>query len=149
MSDEFSIVLSSKEGYQFSIDFGLPGVAPLLADASPPVGKGDGPDSEKLLLSAVANCLSSSLLFALNKFHNDAVAIRTTASGTLVRNEKNRLRVGSIEVNIHLGVAASELKMLDRALAQFEDFCVVTQSVRTAIPVTVTVTDGSGAVLTA
>ena len=39
--------------------------------------------------------------------------------------------------------------MLDRALAQFEEFCIVTQSVRSAIPVTVRVVDRAGAVLKA
>jgi hypothetical protein len=37
--------------------------------------------------------------------------------------------------------------MLDRILAQFEDFCVVTQSVRTAIPVDVRVLDNAQTVL--
>lgn len=144
MSEEFSIVLTSRQDYQFDIDFGLQGVSPLLVDATPPLGKGAGPDSEKLLLSAVANCLSASLLFALKKFHNETVAIRTTAKGRLARNDKNRLRVASIEVEIHLGVAAADLRMLDRALAQFEDFCVVTQSVRAGIPVEVEVFDLGG-----
>lgn len=34
----------------------------------------------------------------------------------------------------HLGAPAATIRFLDRALAQFEDFCVVTQSVRAAIP---------------
>ena len=38
--------------------------------------------------------------------------------------------------------------MLERALAQFEDFCVVTQSVRAAFPVDVRVLDSAGTVLT-
>ena len=75
--------------------------------------------------------------------------MRTTADATLSRNPQGRLRVASIQVAIHLGVAASTLRQLDRALAQFEDFCVVTQSVRAAIPVEVRVLDDSGALLTA
>jgi hypothetical protein len=39
--------------------------------------------------------------------------------------------------------------MAERILDQFEDFCVVTQSVRAAIPVTVRVLDRDGAVLKA
>ena len=35
----------------------------------------------------------------------------------------------------------------DRILAQFEDFCVVTQSVRESIPVSVRVLDVTGALL--
>jgi organic hydroperoxide reductase OsmC/OhrA len=66
-----------------------------------------------------------------------------------LRNEHNRLRIKHMQVDIHLGVAGAQLKQLDRALAQFEDFCVVTQSVRAAIPVDVRVLDSTGAVLKA
>ena len=44
-----------------------------------------------------------------------------------------------------LGAPFASFRFLDRALAQFEDFCVVTQSVRVAIPVTVRIFDGNGA----
>lgn len=100
-----------------------------------------------MLVAAVANCLSASLLFSLNNFKNEPVPMRTVGKARLVRNEQGRLRVGGIEVEIVLGVPASELRFLDRALAQFEDFCVVTQSLRAAIPVTVRVIDGAGALL--
>jgi hypothetical protein len=33
---------------------------------------------------------------------------------------------------------------LDRALAQFEDFCTVSESVQAGIPVTVSIADGAG-----
>ena len=36
---------------------------------------------------------------------------------------------------------------LDRVLEQFEEFCVVTQSVRSGFPVEVTVRDSAGTVL--
>ncbi len=148
MSDtNFTIELNLQADYRFEIDFRHPGAPLLVSDATPPLGAGAGPDSEQLLISAVANCLSTSLLFALRKFKNEVGTMRTVADATLVRNEQNRLRVGSIAVEIRLGVAAATLKQLDRALAQFEDFCVVTQSVRAAIPVQVRVLDGEGAVL--
>jgi len=57
------------------------------------------------------------------------------------------LRVGNIQVEIRLEFPAGEVKQLDRALAQFEDFCVVTQSVRASIPVAVRVVDSEGALL--
>jgi hypothetical protein len=41
-------------------------------------------------------------------------------------------------------VAAASLEQVDRVLAQFEEFCTVTQSVRQGIPVTVEVFDGEG-----
>lgn len=149
MDESAALTLAWREAYRFAVDFGPPGGAALLTDVKPPLGTGAGPDSEQLLVAAVANCLSSSLQFSLRKFSNDAVPMRTQADATLARNPQGRLRVAGIQVAIHLGVTASTLRQLDRALAQFEDFCVVTQSVRTAIPVEVRVLDGSGALLTA
>lgn len=149
IEEAISIELVLQSGFRFEVDFGLPDVPTLVTDATAPLGQGAGPDSEKLLLAAVANCLSASLLFSLRKFKNDAVPMRTTAVAQLVRNEHGRLRVGSIRVEIRLGVPAGGLRQLDRALAQFEDFCVVTQSVRTAIPVGVRILDHDGVVLVA
>ena len=148
MTEESSTIeLVLQSDYRFEVDFGMPGVPRLVTDSTAPVGQGAGPDSEKLLVAAVANCLSASLLFSLRKFKNEAVPMQTTASAQLVRNEHARLRMGSIQVEIRLGVPAGALKHLDRAIAQFEDFCVVTQSVRAAIPVGVRVLDGDGVVL--
>ena len=63
------------------------------------------------------------------------------ASGTvfMVRNADNRLRVGRIAVDLKLGTSAAAIVQLDRILGQFEEFCVVTQSVRQAIAVAVEV----------
>lgn len=147
MDNESDVELTFDHDYQFKVDFRLPAAPLIVADGTPPLGQGVGPDSEKLLVAAVANCLSASLMYALNKFKSGPVPMRTVGKAKLVRNEQGRLRVGGIEVEIALGVPASAMRLLDRALAQFEDFCIVTQSVRAAIPVTVRVIDGAGTLL--
>ena len=53
----------------------------------------------------------------------------------------------TMRVTITLGVAPESLGHLARALAQFEDFCTASQSVRTGIPFTVTVKSPDGRVL--
>ena len=148
MDSTFTIELVQQADYRFEVHFDNPAVPLLTTDEAPPLGGDAGPNPARLLTAAVANCLSASLLFALRKFKNDPGALRASATTSLVRSEQNRLRVGRIQVDIHLGVAAAELKLLERALAQFEDFCVVTQSVRAAFPVDVRVLDSAGTVLT-
>ncbi|MGM9488290.1 hypothetical protein [Ideonella sp. YS5] len=64
-----------------------------------------------------------------------------------MRNEQNRLRIGRIGVDLHLAGVASGMKSLERVLEQFEDFCIVTQSVRAGITVDVRVFDLNGACL--
>ncbi len=145
----FTIELRQQRDYRFETRFDNPALPVLVTDEPPPLGGDAGPNPTRLLTTAVANCLSASLLFSLRKFKNEPGPIRTLATAHMVRNESNRMRVGRIDVDIRLGIAASDLKLLDRALEQFEDFCVVTQSVRAAVPVNVRVLDGTGAVLKA
>lgn len=143
MSETASVTITQQSDYQFLVDFGA-GMPQLLADEPEPLGRGEGPAPQRLLLAAVANCLSASLLFALRKFKQDPGGITATATCTIDRNEHNRLRVLDIQVAITLGAAGDTLQHLDRALSQFEAFCTVSQSVQTGIPIEVTVTDGSG-----
>jgi organic hydroperoxide reductase OsmC/OhrA len=149
MDGDFTIELVQQADYRFEVRFDSADVPVLTTDEAPPLGQDAGPNPSRLLLLAVANCLSASLLFALRKFKAEPGLLRTSATASLLRNEQNRLRVKHMQVDIHLGVAGAQLKQLDRALAQFEDFCVVTQSVRAAIPVAVRVLDATGAVLKA
>lgn len=143
MAETVSVTITQKQNYQFLVDFGeaIPG---LLADEPVPIGKGEGPAPTHMLLAAVANCLSASLLFSLQKFKQDAGGITTTATCIVDRNESNRLRIQQIDVAIQLGKEGAELTHLDRVLGQFEDFCTVTQSVQAGIPVKISVTDGKG-----
>jgi organic hydroperoxide reductase OsmC/OhrA len=149
MDTDFTIELLQQADYRFEVHFDSAAVPVWVTDEAPPLGQDAGPNPSRLLLLAVANCLSASLLFALRKFKAEPGPLRTRATASLLRNEQKRLRVQRMQVDIHLGVAGAQLKQLDRALAQFEDFCVVTQSVRAAISVDVRVFDSLGVVLKA
>ena len=141
-----SVSLQQQADYRFEIRFG-DGVPALIADEPAPLGKGEGPSPAQLLAASVGNCLSDSLLFALRKFKQAPEPLRCEVQAEVGRNPEGRLRVLGIHATITLGVAASALEHLDRALAQFEEFCTVTQSVRQAIPVRVTVIDANGKTL--
>ncbi|MEO7007590.1 MAG: OsmC family protein [Caldimonas sp.] len=145
--NRFTIELVQQADYRFEAHFDNLAIAPLLTDESPPLGGDAGPSPSRTLAVAVAHCLSSSLLFAMRKFGNEPDPLRTHATTTLARNAQNRWRVARIAVEIHLGRTAAEFKQLERILAQFEDFCIVTQSVRVGIPVDVQVLDSQGTVL--
>ncbi len=146
MSEEISVTITRQDKYQFLVDFG-PHLAPSVVDEPPPLGEGVGPSPSQLLAAAVANCLSSSLVFAQGKFKEDPGKLTTTVTCEVGRNERNRLRILAMRVTMTLGVAPEALGHLDRALAQFEDFCTVSQSVRAGIPFTVTVRSPDGRVL--
>ncbi|MFC5742861.1 OsmC family protein [Dyella tabacisoli] len=149
MSDEKIIELSLEQtgDYEFRVRFDGSLIPDLVVDESSPLGGDAGPDPSRLLAAAVANCLSASLLFALRKFKNAPSKLSAKARATLTRNEHGRWRVPRIAVELQLGDAAAALENLDRVLAQFEDFCIVTESVRQGVAVEVSVRDASGTVL--
>jgi uncharacterized OsmC-like protein len=130
-----TLTLLQVEDYRCSVNFGG-GILPLTTDEPPPLGSNQGPSPVQLLLSAVANCLTASLLFALRKYSQEAEPLSCHATANVGRNEENRLRVLSIEATLTLGVAGSRHRdTCSRILDQFEGFCTVTRSVAQGIPV--------------
>lgn len=138
------ITLEQIGDYEFRIRFEGSAVDDLITDEPAPLGHDHGPNPSRLLLAAVANCLSASLLFALRKFKNQPGALRTTASARTERDAEGRWRIPRAEVVLHLAEPAAQYQNLDRILAQFENFCVVTQSVRAGMAVAVRVCDAKG-----
>jgi organic hydroperoxide reductase OsmC/OhrA len=55
----------------------------------------------------------------------------------LTRNAAKRLRIGKVQVELHPGASADSVATLEHCTKIFEDFCVVTQSVREGIDVEV------------
>ena len=140
MSGNPTLRLKQQADYQFAIYYNEE-KPPIMGDEPPPLGKSEGATPSQLLIAAVANCLSDSLLFALRKFKQNPDPIETKATCEIGRNEQNRLRILSIRVEIHVGVLGESLENLDRVLAQFQEFCTVSSSVSAGIPVNVFVID--------
>jgi organic hydroperoxide reductase OsmC/OhrA len=139
-----SVRLAQQRDYRFEVQFGA-GITALQTDLPPPLGAGQGPSPEQMLAAAVGNCLAATLLFSLRKFKQQPEPIAAEVRTEVGRSAEGRLRVQSIEAVLTLGQPAAALQHLDRALAQFEDFCTVTQSVRAGIDVRVQVFDATGA----
>lgn len=142
--NQFSVKMELLENYLFKVDFGDFG--DVLTDEPPPLGNGEGPNPARLVAAAVGNCLCASLLFALRKQKDNPGAIQATVSGHLERQD-GLWRIGGMEVVMQVDNPAS-LPHLPQALEQFEAFCIVTQSIRSGIPITVNVQDSNGQSLT-
>lgn len=138
----FRIHLRHLEKYAFNVEFDWD-IPPMILDEDQPLGDRHGPNASRLLAAAAANCLSASLLFCLAKNNVEAASLVTEASGSLIRNDKGRLRVGRIDVVIRLATADHDAK-IKRCSQMFEDFCVVTASLRQGFPVGVQVLDSHG-----
>lgn len=127
-----------EEGYRFRVDFG-DGRGVLWMDEPAPLGDGSGPNAAAVLGAAVANCLSASLLFCLRKARVEVRSLGADVEVTSSRNERGRLRVSGVRVQLHPELAPGNEGRVERCLQLFEDFCVVTEAVRGGIEVDVTV----------
>lgn len=134
-----TLELTLEKDYAFRVDFGAAGAPDLLLDEPPPLGQGRGPNAARLVAAAVGNCLSASLVYCLRRAHIAVQRLRTTVEASLVRNPRGRLRLGGIRVRLAPEVAAGDRERMSRCLELFEDFCVVTESVRDGIAVDVAV----------
>ena len=143
---EISVSMELVKDYEFNVTFDE-NFTELLMDEPPPLGAGNGPNASTVLSAALGNCLSASLLFCLHKIRVKPTALKTTVRTKMVRNEKKRLRIGSSHVTITLGFDPEGRDRLGRCLNLFEDYCVVTQSMRGGIDVSVEVQDEKGEVI--
>ena len=142
--EEATVTLELEGGYKFRADFGVPGVSALVMDEPEPLGESMGPNAARVLAAAVANCLSASALYCLRKARVEVLGMRTTATVSKTRNQAGRQRIGGIRVRIEPQVEGGETGRLQRCLEIFEDYCVVTASVRGGLRVDVEVTPRSG-----
>jgi len=134
--------LSRVKDYQFKVEFDLPGMPDLVTDEAEPLGKNAGPNPSRLLSAAVGNCLSSSLLFCLSKARVDVDDLKASVETVMRRNEKGRWRIAGLKVKLHPIIKAEDVSRSKRCLEVYEDFCIVTESVRKGIEVKVDVETG-------
>lgn len=137
--ESFSLSLELERSYAFTVTFDDERFPPLLLDEPEPLGDSRGPNAARLIGAAVGNCLGASLLFCLRKAHVDVEGLRVDVTGELVRNERGRLRIGALRVALDPQVSDADRPRMARCLELFEDFCIVTESVRRGIDVDVSV----------
>jgi uncharacterized OsmC-like protein len=136
---QFSITMDQIQDYQFRVKFDKEQLPDLMTDEAPPVGHDTAPNPSRLLAAAVGNCLCASFLFSTRKVRANIQGLHATVKVWHARNEQGRLRIGRIKVEIEPKFDAADAPKIERCLGLFEDYCVVTQSVRNGIDVSVTV----------
>jgi uncharacterized OsmC-like protein len=138
--DEKTIRVSMERevGFEFKIDFGLEEVMELIMDEPEPVGKGRGPNASKVLAAVIGNCLSASLLFCLQKARVQVRGMKTKVSGTTKRNDEGRWRITDFDIAIQVEAKGSQ-NQKEKCKKIFEDYCVVSQSIKQGIPMNVNI----------
>ncbi len=139
MNEKIHAHVRREKGYKSSVTFDeLRGVE-LHMDEPEPVGMSEGPSAAMMLSAAIGHCLTSSLMFCMEKSRGDVKDIGADVETSLARNEKGRWRVEGIKVNLKVEVNDIDREKLERCKSIFEDFCIVTASVREGIKVDVQV----------
>lgn len=132
----FHLEIDRVHDYEFRVRFDRPG-SEMTVDEPPPLGGDAGPNPARLLAAAVGTCLSASLVYCLSRAKVSVRDLKAEVAVELTRNERKRLRVGKVAVALHPLV--DDPSAVASCLEAYEDFCVVTQSVREGLPVEVSV----------
>jgi len=97
---EFGLQLRREDQYRFVVEFAEEGAAPLVMDEPKPLGDGQAPNAAAVLGAAVGHCLGASLLYCLERSRLEVADLRVQVSGTIVRNERGRLRIDGLRVTL-------------------------------------------------
>jgi organic hydroperoxide reductase OsmC/OhrA len=135
----FITKLSRISNYQFKANFDSPKDFEVLIDEPEPIGEGSAPSASRFLAAAVGNCLSASLSFCFEKAKIDLGDFKTVVETVMRKTEKGKWRIASIKVKLKPQIRQSDIEKSKRCLDLFEDFCIVTQSVRNGINVDVNI----------
>jgi organic hydroperoxide reductase OsmC/OhrA len=137
--EDFAVTLTLGRGYEFEASFDGTDVPRLVVDEQPPLGASFGPNPARLLATAVGHCLSASMLFCLRKARIEPLEMHATVTGFMTRTERGRLRIGGLRVSLDPVFKPSDRERAARCLEVFQDFCIVTESVKHGIDVQVAV----------
>jgi uncharacterized OsmC-like protein len=144
-SREHRVELRFVRGYEFVATFkdseGLPA---MVFDEPAPLGEGTGPNAAAVLAAAIGNCLAASFAYCLRKVRLEPIDLTASVVAHVDRNEQGRFRVTSIDVELKPQLLEGDKTRQERCERLFEDFCVVTESVRRGIPVNVKIAEPVG-----
>jgi uncharacterized OsmC-like protein len=137
----FRVDLEHTGGYQFTSqaheDDRRHG-EPYVSDEPDPVGAASGPATPALLGSAIAHCLSASLLETLRHAHIPVQDFRAEVDAVVAPNEAGLPRIERVDVVLRPVLVTSSPRSR-RCEEVFENHCTVTASVTQGIPVNVSV----------
>lgn len=117
----------------------MPEKPSILFDEPAPLGENRAPNAAAVLGAAVGDCLAASLTFCLRKARLDPEHLTAHVATHVQRTDRGRFRIAGIDVELSPELAEGDGAALDRCERLFEDFCIVTESVRQGIPVNVSV----------
>ena len=142
MTENITVTLTHKNDYRFEVDFNE-SFKGFVSDIEKPSGGSCGPAQTHMLLAAVANCLSVSFLYSLNRSGIDGGNIVTKAMLDICKRD-GAYRVGKINVAITTGKSEEDMDGLGEVLSGFENISAISRSVLEGVPIETHVFDRKG-----
>jgi len=136
----YEINMEKLENYKFLVDFGG-SIPSLLMDETEdvPGGEETGPTASMLMGAAVGNCLSASLVFCLSKKRVNLKNLKTKITLKRKRNDKGYWNISGIVVDLQPEIAEEDRERFDKCVEIFRNYCIVSNSIETGIPLTVNI----------
>ncbi|HTZ61373.1 MAG TPA: OsmC family protein [Thermoplasmata archaeon] len=130
------VALEQVDRYEYTISFPGSSFPNWTVDEAPPVGRDAGPNPVRTLAAAIGHCMSSTLYNTLERAHVAVAPIRTTVRATVARNDRGRLRVRNLTVELHTRPLREEDRAsFEHCVEIFDDYCTVSGAVREGIPI--------------
>lgn len=137
----YEINMEKLEDYKFSVNFGKESIPSLLMDETEdiPGGEETGPTASMLIGAAAGNCLSASLFFCLSKKRVNLKNLKTKITLKRKRNDKGYWSISGIVVDLQPEIAEEDRDRFDQCVEIFRNYCIVSNSIETGIPLTVNI----------
>lgn len=137
----YEVNMEKLENYKFIVDFGKKSIPSLLMDETKdiPGGEETGPTASMLMGAAVGNCLSASLVFCLSKKRVNLKNLKTMITLKRKRNDKGYWSISEIVVDLQPEIAEEDRARFDQCVEIFRNYCIVSNSIETGIPLTVNI----------
>ena len=103
------------------------------------IGIDYGPEAVTLFTMSAAYCMAASLNYYLAKARVLPTTLRAKGHVEMRLTDEHYRRIKCLDIDIRIEVAEKEHKRLERALSRFNDFCIITESIRGSFPVRVQV----------
>lgn len=110
-----------------------------VLEAPMPVGPEHGLEAVTMFTLSSAYCMASSLNYYLAKMRVLPRHLAARGHVEMRLTEEMFRRIDRLHIDIRISVEEGEMKRLLRALEQFTDLCIITESVKGSFPISVKV----------
>lgn len=137
----FEVELNWLKNFTFEVT--VNGFPKFYMDELEPVGEDSAPNPADYLLVSVGGCVASSFLYSTLKLGISIKKLQVKVWGKYTRKE-GMVRVGEVNVELYVDPATENVpaENLELCLNVFRRYCVVSESLKEGIPVTVSLKMG-------